>query len=99
MDGRCVNRKNEEGKLKRERAVYKFLDNFEESNKIVDRCIRAPDSNKCRCSATPKSSTSLPGEGCSGDASGGAGWCFLENVSDPSNPTFDCFDDAQYDSR
>ena len=24
------------------------------------------------------------------------GWCFLENVQDPNNPTGDCFEDTQF---
>jgi len=102
MDGRCVVEKEAEVKLQRSSNVYSIEENFVTTNNFTKRCPPgSKDYNRCQCTENLRpQELREPGENCEaigeGDYGGSSGWCFLEDVSNPNNPSENCFEDASW---
>ena len=55
-----------------------------------------PSQDHCQCAEPRPFELQEPGEDCQDPD---FGWCFLEHVSDPENPTENCFEDALWSSK
>jgi len=110
--GSCVNGSDAQGllrSLKSDNVAAKLDDDFSAGQKTITTCptVRSPSDlpDFCRCSNGPIT-RDLEGNlkgGCIPDpyAETGIeelenGYCFLENVQDPSNPANNCFDDTTW---
>lgn len=65
----------------------------------VETCSAVGPKMRCRCAEKNKSGGSSPkeGGGCSTRGFGpGRGFCFLEMVADPANPSENCYQDAAW---
>jgi len=111
IEGECVNGTQAPGLLSRiaEGPLAVILDNVpsETSQKPAPLCPvgkSAPQMKGCKCVSGPVT------KGLDGNPRGGCikpladhgieeleeGWCFLENLQDPSNPSENCYDDVEF---
>jgi len=109
MEGVCVNGTEAPELLRQAQAgpLAAILDDIpsETSQKPAPACSLARDTEEvCRCTreATLKGIDGNPKGGCVpprddiGLQELEFGWCFLENIQDPHNPTLGCYEDVQW---
>jgi len=110
VEGTCVNGSEAGSRLRsiQRSNLVASLDDIpsESSQKPAPFCddSRSTADVKCRCTkeATLRGVDGNPHGGCVpprddvGISDLEFGWCFLENIVDPENPTTDCYDDVQW---
>jgi len=80
--------------------TYNIKDGLKGSDgQTIARCDGRTE-NKCRCDPKQEKDPKQPGQACTKSFQQDShGWCWLENIADASNPTFNCFPDVQYSPR
>jgi len=102
QEGRCIVKKNAEPVLQRSRKPYAIDENYSEFNNITEVCPQRapprPGAKEISCECT-KSVRPIEdrgeGENCTPNYAG-PGWCFLDHIDDPENPSRNCYDDTYW---
>jgi hypothetical protein len=97
LDGTCVEQAIE-AKLAEDKPAFAFrIESGATETEVAPVCKSEAEATRCRCA------TSISGEpvgqksGCTQKTEGEEttyGWCFLENIEDPTDPTKNCYTDA-----
>jgi len=96
-EGRCVRRN---ARISLNPKLYELRDGLKRrGGQKIKKC----DGSETRCRCDPnQEKNEETGEGCTPHFNappGSHGWCWLENVVEPRNPHFKCFEDAVYSAR
>ena len=80
-----------QSQLQRSPNAFVIDENYLETVNDTEICPRNQQNQRCKCAEPRPFELREPGENCQDP-----GWCFLEHVSNPENPSENCFEDAYW---